>query len=95
MSIIYPSLFSLDEQNRPGVYNLLLIYSLIKDVTVERAAEAFKVKNETFLKEKNTSYFKKELTEEIINFLNPIQLKYKEYIKNKEYLMDVIIYIII
>lgn len=60
-----------DEENKPGISNLLSIYSAITNIEIKKLEEKFK----------NSSYkdFKESLANEIEKFILPIQEKYKKY----------------
>ncbi len=58
-----------DKKNKPGISNLMVIYSSITNKSFEE------IKNE--FNNKNYGEFKKELAKSINNFLKPIQEKYK------------------
>lgn len=70
-----------DEENRPEVSNLLNIYSSFADVTVEQAVSRFR--------DYQTSKFKEELGQAIIDKLSPIQGEYHKLIGDKAYLDSV------
>lgn len=57
-----------DKENKPGVSNLLTIYSTINNITIKEAVEKFK--------DKNYKDFKEEVSKTIIGLLSPIQKKY-------------------
>lgn len=59
-----------DEENKPGISNLITIYSAITNESITFIEEKFK--------NKNYGEFKKQLALELINFLKPIQEKYYE-----------------
>ena len=65
-----------DPANKPGVSNLLTIYSALTGASVEEAANHFN----------GYGYgdFKKEIADTVINYLNPIKAKYEELINSKE-----------
>ena len=67
-----------DSENKPGVSNLLTIYSALSGVTIEDAVKHFE----------NANYgtLKSEVAETIVSSLEPVQKKYYEYLNNKEYL---------
>ena len=71
-----------DPENKPGVSNLLTIYSALKGVTIEEAVEHFA--------ECNYGTLKGEVATAIIDTLQPVQDKYFEYLNNKEYLDSVL-----
>jgi tryptophanyl-tRNA synthetase len=64
-----------DPKKRPGVSNLLSVYSAISGKSIDKLVKEFK----------NSGYaeFKKSLAEEIINFLKPIQQKRRRLVQNK------------
>lgn len=66
-----------DVENKPGISNLLTIYSVMKDISIEEAEKHF------------IGYrygdFKKEVAEAVINELAPFQERYKQIKENKEY----------
>ena len=66
-----------DEENKPGISNLLTIYSAIKDISIEEAEEIFK----------NSRYgeFKKAVADAVIEELEPFQTRYREILANKSY----------
>lgn len=65
-----------DENNQPGISNLISIYSILTNMSVEEIEEKFK--------DKNYGEFKKEVANSIINELKPIQEKFYEIKNNKE-----------
>lgn len=67
-----------DVQNKPGVSNLMNIYSVIKEISVEEIEKEFEGKN--------YGEFKLAVADAIINELEPFRSKYNELINNKEYL---------
>ena len=60
-----------DEENKPGISNLLSIYSRVTNIEIKELEQIFK----------NSSYkdFKESLANEIEKFILPIQEKYKKY----------------
>ena len=66
-----------DVENKPGISNLLTIYSALKDISIEEAEERFK----------NSRYgdFKKAVADTVIEELEPFQNRYKEILANKSY----------
>ena len=60
-----------DEENKPGISNLISIYASITNKSIKQIEEQFK----------NSNYgsFKKEIASELEKFILPIQEKYKEY----------------
>ena len=66
-----------DEENKPGISNLLTIYSAIKDISIEEAEERFK--------ESRYGDFKKAVADAVIEELEPFQARYREILANKSY----------
>ena len=58
-----------DLENKPGVSNLLTIYALVKNITIQDAENKFK--------DSDYANFKNEVADTIVNLLEPIQEKYK------------------
>lgn len=71
-----------DPENKPGVSNLLTIYSALSGVTIEEAVKHFE----------NANYgtLKTEVAECVVSALEPIQNKYYDYLSNREYLDEVL-----
>lgn len=67
-----------DPENKPGVSNLMQIYSSITGLKMEEIENEFE----------NSGYgdFKTKVAETVVAKLEPIQRKYKELLENKEYL---------
>ena len=65
-----------DEENKPGISNLISIYSAITNKTIKEVEEIFK--------DSNYGTFKKEISEELERFILPIQDKYNKYRYSKE-----------
>ena len=67
-----------DIENKPGVSNLMQIYSAITSKTIEETEKEFE----------GSGYgnFKTKVAEAVIQKLEPIQIKYKELLNNPEYL---------
>ena len=63
-----------DVETKPGISNLLVIYSSLKNITVEQAEEVFK----------NSNYgtFKKEVADVVVEKLVEIQNRYNYYIES-------------
>ncbi len=70
-----------DEQNKPGVSNLMQIYSSITSKTMEEIEKEFE----------GSGYgdFKVKVAEAVIQKLEPIQKKYKEILDNPKYLEEI------
>ena len=66
-----------DPENKPGISNLLTIYSAMKDISIEEAEERFK--------ESRYGDFKKAVADAVIEELEPFQARYREIIANKSY----------
>lgn len=67
---------------KPGISNLLTIYSLFQDTSIQ------KIENQ-FVK-KSYIEFKKSLAELIINYLEPFRRKQKELLSQKEHLQEIL-----
>ncbi len=70
------SIVKYDEKNKPGISNLLNIYSGLTDIPINLIEEKYK----------NSNYgeFKKDLADIVVNFLEDLQNKYKYIIENNE-----------
>ena len=66
-----------DEENKQGISNLLIIYSAIKDISIEEAEERFK--------DSRYGDFKKAVADAVIEELEPFQARYREILANKSY----------
>ena len=66
-----------DPENKPGISNLLTIYSAMKDISIEEAEERFK--------ESRYGEFKKAVADAVIEELEPFQNRYKEIVASKSY----------
>ena len=66
-----------DEENKPGISNLIQIYCCMKDISIEEAEKRF------------VGYrygdFKKAVADAVIEELEPFQARYREIIANKGY----------
>ncbi len=71
-----------DEENKPGISNLITIYSLFTDKTVEEVEKEFA----------SAGYgaFKVAVGEAVASKLVPIQQKKADLLKNKDYLFEVL-----
>jgi len=71
-----------DVENKPGVSNLLTIYSVLTNQTIESAVKHFE----------NANYgtLKSEVADAVVNALKPVQDKYYEYLNNKSYLDEIL-----
>ena len=70
------------DKSRPGISNLVQLYSLITDISIKDV--------ESHFSGKMYSYFKSELGNIMAEFLGPIQKKYNEIIRDKIYLESVL-----
>ena len=61
-----------DKDNKPGVSNLLTIYSSLKNISIEEA--------EDYFKDYNYGNFKKKVADLVVSVLSNIQTKYNEII---------------
>ncbi len=66
-----------DPENKPGISNLLVIYSSMKNVSIEEAEKHFEGKR--------YGEFKKEVADAVCEVLEPLQARYKEIVENKTY----------
>ena len=71
-----------DEANKPGISNLLTIYSLFAGVSVQEAEQRFS--------DKGYGEFKIAVGEAVAEGLKPIQAKKADLLNNKDYLSDVL-----
>lgn len=63
-----------DEENKPGISNLLTIYSVLSDINIEDAVNKFK--------DYNYGNFKKEVANIVVDKLTELQNKYNEIINS-------------
>ena len=71
-----------DLENKPGVSNLLTIYSALKGITIEDASKYFA--------DANYGTLKSEVAEAIVEALEPVQTKYFNYLNNLDYLDEIL-----
>ncbi|KAI7694041.1 hypothetical protein SSS_01864 [Sarcoptes scabiei] len=71
-----------DPENRPGVSNLVLIYSLISGLQIEQVCDRFA--------NKSTHEFKIEISEALVEYLKPIKSKIDHFKSNPEYLEKIL-----
>ncbi len=71
-----------DPDNKPGISNLLTIYSTCLNITIEEAVLT--------CKELNYGEFKKKVADAVVNLLKPIKERYNELIANSDYLDQVL-----
>lgn len=67
------SIVKYDINNKPGISNLMTIYSCLTNKKIEDIEEEFK--------DNNYGYFKTKVADEVVNLLQNIQDKYKDIIK--------------
>ena len=65
-----------DEANKPGISNLLTIYAVLKEITIDEAVEYFK--------NYNYGSFKKEVADIVVEKIMGLQEKYNKIINSKE-----------
>lgn len=65
-----------DKENKPGISNLLTIYSSLKEISINDAEEHFK--------DSNYGNLKKEVADVVVDTLSNIQRKYNELIKSSK-----------
>ena len=66
-----------DPENKPGISNLLTIYSAMKDISIEESEERFK--------DSRYGDFKKAVADAVVEELEPFQARYREIVANKSY----------
>lgn len=71
-----------DVDNKPGISNLLTIYSVCKNITISEAENMFK--------DSNYGTFKQAVADAVIEMLTPIQEKYTKYMSDPEYIDSVL-----
>jgi tryptophanyl-tRNA synthetase len=71
-----------DEKRKPGISNLLTIYSLTSQKSVKQLENEFK--------DKNYSEFKRRLSTDLIKYLDPIRRKRKEMLSRETYVTDIL-----
>lgn len=71
------------DENRPGIYNLLVIYETITGLSRSEIESKFDGKG--------YAYFKKELAEVVIEYLRPLQTRYKEITVDRSYIDSIAI----
>lgn len=69
-------------RTKPGISNLLIVYSLISGKKVKELEGEFK--------NKNYSEFKKSLAEALVNFLEPFRNKKRELVSRKIYIDEIL-----
>lgn len=70
------NLVKFDKENKPGISNLLTIYSSLSNISIKDLEEKYK----------NSNYgtFKEDLANVVVNELKPIQEKYNEILSSKQ-----------
>lgn len=68
------SIIKYDEENKPGISNLMTIYSVLENISIEAIEEKYK--------DANYGTFKKDVAESVIKNLKEIKTNYEEIIKN-------------
>ena len=63
-----------DEENKPGISNLMTIYSVLENISIEAIEEKYK--------DANYGTFKKDVAESVIKNLKEIKTNYEEIIKD-------------
>lgn len=71
-----------DPETKPGVSNLLTIYSAVKDISIEEA--------ELHFKEANYGTFKKEVADAVLEVLVPFQERFKTYRNDMDKLNEIL-----
>ena len=71
-----------DKENKPGVSNLMTIYGIIKNKSMEEIEKEFEGRG--------YGDFKSAVAEAIVERLEPIQKRYEELLSNKEKLMEIV-----
>lgn len=70
------------DENRPGIYNLLVIYEMFSRLSRTEIEERFKGKG--------YAYFKKELAEVVIEGLQPFQSRYQKLTSDPAYIDSIL-----
>lgn len=65
-----------DEENKPGISNLITIYSCITGLTINEIEEKYK--------DSNYAVFKEDVANAVIQEIEPIQTKYNQILNSKE-----------
>ena len=72
-----------DKENKPGISNLLTIYSALKNKTIEESVQEFSNLHQY-------GEFKKIVANAVLDELGPFQTRYKEIISNRKYINEVL-----
>lgn len=70
-----------DKANKPGISNLLTVYSVFSGESIDKAEKEFEGKG--------YADFKKRVGEAVAEFLRPVQAEYKKLLADKNYLQSV------
>ena len=68
------SIVKYDKENKPGISNLLVIYSSLKNISIKEAEQEFK--------DKNYGEFKRSVADTVVEFLTDLQEKYNKFIND-------------
>ena len=71
-----------DKEKKPGIFNLLTIYSLLSGKSIQKLEKEYK--------NKNYGEFKKDLADVVIGFLSPFQKKFEKLGKNKNHVRRIL-----
>ncbi|MFV9875224.1 MAG: tryptophan--tRNA ligase [Rickettsiales endosymbiont of Dermacentor nuttalli] len=71
-----------DKENRPEAANLINIYSVLSNSSIEKVVDQFS--------DKGFAIFKKQLTELVVEHMRPISTKILELVKDKNYIDSII-----
>lgn len=81
-SVTDPSGIIKCDQSRPGITNLIHIYSALSDMSVEKIEEMYE--------DKDMLRFKSDLTDVVVHHITPIKRKFDKYMENKDYIESVL-----
>ena len=65
-----------DEENKPGISNLITIYSCVTGLSIKEIEEKYK--------DSNYAVFKEDVANQVVAEIEPIQAKYNQIINSKE-----------
>ena len=71
-----------DPENQPGVSNLITILAGVTGMTVEQIQQEYQGKG--------YAQFKQDVAQAVIEFLRPVQERYKQYTKDRAYVVEVL-----
>ena len=66
-----------DKENKPGISNLLMIYSSLNDISISQAEDHFKDVHQY-------GVFKKEVADSVVKELMPLQERYRKILESNE-----------